>query len=323
MKGKDISGAVYGKLTVIKKLEKKHNSSYLYEVLCECGNIVEKTPNQLGDMKSCGCQQYNKAPKDITGKHLNSLTALRSTGVKSNNGDFIWEFICDCGETCTTTIGSFNSGKTTSCGCAVVKSAKNRDTYHGMSATTEYKTWLKMKERCSNPNDIEYPFYGAVGINYCEEWKDFRLFIKDMGLKPDGNFTLDRIDLTKPYYKENCRWASKYVQNRNKRGNKNTSSVFKGVQYEESSGKWLATISVGEIKCRKIGRYQNEEHAACAYNVASKIIFGENSTFLHLNNVSCTDDVVNRDCKFFKYWVFKMSEEYVNKYMLDIDIEEM
>lgn len=320
MKGKDISGAVYGKLTVIKKLEKKHNSSYLYEVLCECGNIVEKTPNQLGDMKSCGCQQYNKAPKDITGKHLNSLTALRSTGVKSNNGDFIWEFICDCGGTCTTTIGSFNSGKTTSCGCAVIKSAKNRDTYHGMSATTEYKTWLKMKERCSNPNDVEYPFYGAVGINYCEEWKDFRVFIKDVGLKPNKSFTLDRIDLALNYNKDNCRWASKYVQNRNKKGQKGTSSSYKGVQYEESSGKWIATISVGKYKSKKIGRYLVEEHAACAYNVASTLIFGEDSTFTYLNNVSVDKSVVNMDCKFFKYWVDQMKIEYLDKYQLDISI---
>lgn len=49
-------------------------------------------------------------------------------------------------------------------------------------------------------------------------WLKFQNFLEDMGPAPEG-MTLDRVDTTKPYSRENCRWATLETQNRNKKNN--------------------------------------------------------------------------------------------------------
>lgn len=85
--------------------------------------------------------------------------------------------------------------------------------HHGMYGTPTYKSWSEMKYRCGNPKRKDY-----VNVSYCEEWKDFRNFFRDMGERPVGT-TLDRIDVTKGYFKENCRWADDITQENNRTNN--------------------------------------------------------------------------------------------------------
>lgn len=82
--------------------------------------------------------------------------------------------------------------------------------HHYMYGTPTYKSWSEMKYRCGNIKRSEY-----VNVDYCKEWVDFRVFLKDMGIRPKG-FTLDRINVFKGYYKENCRWADNHTQAINK-----------------------------------------------------------------------------------------------------------
>lgn len=87
-----------------------------------------------------------------------------------------------------------------------------------------YATWAGMKQRCSDPNHIEWERYGARGIRVCERWAasfpDFlEDILRDIGMKPGKGFSLDRIDNTKGYEPDNVRWASHREQMRNMRDN--------------------------------------------------------------------------------------------------------
>lgn len=84
----------------------------------------------------------------------------------------------------------------------------------GFSAT--YNTWRGMTDRCGNPNNTAYAHYGAKGIAVCHRWSDFSAFLADMGERPEG-MTLDRIDGSKGYSKDNCRWASAKEQAENRK----------------------------------------------------------------------------------------------------------
>jgi hypothetical protein len=81
----------------------------------------------------------------------------------------------------------------------------------GDSKTPLYRRWKSMRERCGNPNAQNYKFYGAKGIRVCEQWQNsfpaFKEWALSSGYAP--HLELDRIDSSKNYSPENCRWLSK------------------------------------------------------------------------------------------------------------------
>jgi hypothetical protein len=107
------------------------------------------------------------------------------------------------------------TGHTTSCGCL----RGRRKTKYGIYARqfVEYRIWMNMKQRCGNPKDIRYKWYGARGIAVCERWKSFVNFLADMGRRPSSDYVLDRINVNGNYEPNNCRWLSKEKSSGNRR----------------------------------------------------------------------------------------------------------
>ena len=87
-------------------------------------------------------------------------------------------------------------------------------TNHGMRHTRVYRVWCKMKERCNNPANKSYRWYGAKGIMVCERWQTFENFFADMGEPPEG-YTIERKDNALGYFLGNCKWLPAVDQPRN------------------------------------------------------------------------------------------------------------
>lgn len=153
---------------------------------------------------------------NLTGKSFGRLTVVGRSEAQRSSGA-LWLCACVCGGTAVADSLKLRSGHTTSCGC-YRKEVLSKLT-HGQSKakTRTYRTWKEMRQRCMNPSNDKWKWYGGRGIKICATWNTFEAFWADMGDRPEGK-TLDRIDSDGDYELANCRWATPAEQATTNRG---------------------------------------------------------------------------------------------------------
>lgn len=158
---------------------------------------------------------------NYTNQVFGRLSVISNSG-RSQHGENLWKCRCTCGAIVEAILGSsLRRGKTKSCGCLMREEGSKRQHKHGMYGTSTYRSWAMMVQRTTNKNLPDWKDYGGRGITLYEPWKDFSIFLKDMGEKPTESHSIERKNNNKGYSPDNCKWATDGEQRRNKRINHN------------------------------------------------------------------------------------------------------
>ena len=209
---------IYGKLKIIDEIRDDKDKVLCQ---CDCGNqkriLIYNVKN--GNTSSCGClkkQQMaikakerftGKKPhnfKDYTGKRIGLITVLHRTQ-DCHKWVTTYRCKCDCGTEFNQEISILRKCKYKICICGYKK--------HPLKRILQ-----GMINRCTEPNDRSYRWYGGKGIKVCEDWMKFPIHFIQWAIengwqdikssKRKERLSIDRIDSNKDYCPENCHWIT-------------------------------------------------------------------------------------------------------------------
>ena len=195
------------------------NSNYDVMSLCKC-NICRETQLMLRHKVRRGIFTYCKNCKQIFYNNLIGCTSGKLTIIEKDFSNIRHNYYickCECGNYKSIALSNLLYEKSTSCGCI----SKEHCTTHHLSQTKIYKVYTSMKQRCYNPNDKHYSYYGDKGVYVCDEWHGENGFINfynwaiEAGYIEGAGLSIDRIDSNGPYAPWNCRFVDRYVQQNN------------------------------------------------------------------------------------------------------------
>jgi len=190
---------------------------------------------------------------NLVGQRFERLIVISFIYV-NKHGFTCWRCLCICGNYRIVIGNNLKSGHTKSCGCLQkelsAKRMKIAATKHGHSSggnlSPTYYSWHNMIQRCTNPKEVGYKYYGGRGIKVCDRWRNsFENFLKDMGERPE-NLTLDRIDNNGDYELENCCWATRKEQANNRRNN--VKLTYKNITLNQKTWSRILDIPLSTLR---------------------------------------------------------------------------
>lgn len=224
---------------------------------------------------------------ELTGQIFNRLTVIKEVKPyisPKGNRQSKWLCLCSCGQEKEIRGHDLKNNKTKSCGCLIKEKHIARFTKHG-DATKDrnspynylYRTWIRIKQCCLNPNNQDYEYYGGRGITVYSEWIDnyqaFKDYIlKNLGERTSSKHSIDRIDNNKNYEPGNLRWATHIIQGINQRRRKTNRLGHKGIDWSKANNKWRARITVNK-KTINLGYFSNLEEAIKSRKLAEEKYF--------------------------------------------------
>ena len=140
------------------------------------------------------------------------MKLIKDLGVVRGRRKGIYE-CSQCNEHIERRTSHVNSSKTSLCKACLMS---NRMKTHGKTNTRLFRIWQGMKDRCNNPNNPAYGYYGNKDIRVCDEWENsFEAFYQWSiangyadDLVIDKDIKYGGLTTAKIYSPQTCMWVT-------------------------------------------------------------------------------------------------------------------
>lgn len=212
---KDLTGKIFGRLTVIRYIGKNSYNISNWLCKCSCGNKKEISTQYLSKKsiieKSCGCVSREKGSssfRDLSGKRYGKLVILKFNGMNKFQQS-TWLCRCGCENTCVICISELKKRK--SCGCLkesyIASELKKYCVKNYNADKSENREFINPSTKHSLPFDIYIPdrkiFIEIHGIQHYILCQFHKLASTKNGTTPEEEFE---------YQKKKDRMKRKYAR---------------------------------------------------------------------------------------------------------------
>lgn len=193
---------------------------------------------------------------NLQGRLFGRLVAVKYMGPYTRSS---WFCRCECGKSIIARGYTLKQGITRSCGCLGIELRGEKNAGHGYarkySKAPEYKIYIGIIRRCTDNSSDRSKDYIGRGIKICERWRHgdiglsgFECFLADVGFRPSALHSIDRKNNDGNYEPNNCRWATKAEQSRNRRSNHRL--LYRGRIITMTDATVIADVSADAIRGR-------------------------------------------------------------------------
>lgn len=281
-------GNRYGRLTVVGVYGRR-GRKIVWECVCDCGEPTLALTNSLrsGHTRSCGCLKWtNTNFIDRTAQRFGRLLVLcrvakRSYPYRTQRGEVRWLCLCDCGKNKIVSGNHLKAGNTKSCGCLRSENTAFMKTKYTYPMHKLYKVWVNMISRCENKRNRSYELYHSKGREVCEEWRHAPDNFMEWALTHGwtSKLVIDRIDNSKGYSPDNCRFVTHQVNTHNSDIQRRNKTGYSGVWYNYKTDNYNVYISGIDVPK---GKYKRKVHLG-TFSTAKEGVEARNEFILRHN----------------------------------------